>query len=173
MSNEFSDFPSYVERSSPKPRFLLIFFIVLLLIIAALAGLYFLGANSGNNLLQTKPVAPAPSSPLAQETPTATPVITQPPLERSELTVAILNGSGTPGAARGVSATLNELGYKVGTIGNAARFNYTGITIHVNEANRAYLALLEKDLKDANPDASISATVDNTIANDAEVIVGK
>lgn len=170
MNEGFSDFPSYVERSSPKPKLLLTFIIVLLLIIAALAGLYFLGANSNKELVQSVPIVPTPT---AGALPTATPAPTQPALERSGLTVAILNGSGTAGAARGVSSTLNGLGYTIGTIGNASRFNYEGITIHVNTENSAYLPLLEKDIKEANPDASISATIDNTIINDAEVIVGK
>lgn len=172
MSDGYSDFPSYVERSSPKPRLLLIFVIVLLLIIVALAGLYFLGASSGKNLLQTVSPAPTPTTTVAS-IPTATPVPTDVPIERRALKVAILNGSGTAGAARGISSTLNDLGYTIGTIGNASRFNYQGITILVNQANSKYLSVLEKDLKAANPNASISASVDDTIKNDAEVIVGR
>ncbi len=169
MNEGFSDFPSYVERSSPKPKLLLTFIIVLLLIVAALAGLYFLGSNSKKELVQSIPLVPTPTAG-AVSNPTTAP--TQPTLERSALTVAILNGSGTAGAARGVSSTLNGLGYTIGTIGNAKRFDYQGITIHVNKKNSAYLSLLEKDLKDANPKASISASID-TITGNAEVIVGK
>ena len=172
MNDGYSDFPSYVERSSPKPRLLLIFIIVFILIILALAGLYFLGASSGKNLLQTVSPAPTPT-PLAAQPPTPTIVVTQTLLERSELTVSILNGSGTAGAARGVSSTLNGLGYTIGPIGNADRFNYQGLTIHVTQENSAYLPLLEKDLKDANPNASISASIDDSIATEAEVIVGR
>lgn len=172
MSDSFSEFPSYVERSSPRPRLFLIFFIVLLLIIAALAALYFIGASSGKNILQT--IAPVSTpTPIVAVVPTSLPTPTTPQLERSELTVAILNGSGTAGAAKGVSSTLDELGYNIGTIGNAAKFTYTGITIHVKQSKNSYLSLLEKDIRDANPNASISATVDDTITQDAEVIVGK
>lgn len=172
MSDSFSDFPSYVERSSPKPRLLFMFVIVLLLIIVALAGLYFLGANSGKNLLQT--IAPAPTpTPASIQIPTPTIVITQPPLERSDLTIAIRNGSGTAGAARGISTYLDGLGYTLGPVGNADKFTYEGITIHVKQSQSAYLSQLEKDLKENDPDASISASVDDTIATEAEVIVGK
>lgn len=173
MSDGYSDFPSYVERSSPKPKLLLIFVIVLLLIIAALGGLYFLGASSGKNLL-LQAVAPAPTpTPIAILTPTPTVVVTQPPLERGDLTVAIKNGSGTAGAARGVSTYLEEVGYKLGPVGNADKFTYEGITIHVKQAQSAYLAQLESDIKKNDPDASISASVDDTITTEAEVIVGK
>lgn len=173
MSDSFSDFPSYVERSSPKPKLFLIFILVFLLVIAALAGLYFLGANKNNNFLQTRTVAPTPTI-IVAPIPTATPVITQPPIERSGLTVTILNGSGTAGAARGISSYLNGLGYTIGPIGNADNFSYTGLTVHVKQEKSAYLKQLEEDLKKYNPDiTSVSASVDNSIATEAEVIVGK
>lgn len=172
MSDSFSDFPSYVERSSPKPKLFLIFILVFLLVIAALAGLYFLGANKNSNLLQSGTATPSPTI-VTAPIPTATPVITQPPIERSELTVSILNGSGTAGAARGISSYLNGLGYTIGPIGNADNFSYTGLTIHVKQARSAYLKQLEDDLKKYNPGSSVSASVDDSIATEAEVIVGK
>jgi cytoskeletal protein RodZ len=173
MNEGFSDFPSYVERSSPKPKLLLIFIIVLLIIIAALAALYFLGANNKQEVVQSIPAAPTPTSPPVQSQPTITSVVSQPPLDRSTLTVAILNGSGTAGAAKGISSYLNGLGYNVGTVGNADNFTYTGITVHVRKSKSSYLSQLENDLKTHEPNASISASVDDTIATDAEVIVGK
>lgn len=169
MKDSFSEFPSYVERSSPKPKLLLIFVIVLLLIIAALAGLYFLGAGKNNQLVQSIPSEPTPTS--GSQPPTVVP--TQPVLERSDLTVAIKNGSGTVGAARGISSYLNGLGYSIGTIGNADKFTYTGITINIKKSKSNYLAQLQKDILENDKNATISASVDDTITTDAEVIVGK
>ena len=169
MKDSFSEFPSYVERSSPKPKLLLIFVIVLLLIIAALAALYFIGMNKDKKLVQSIPAVPTPT--VTAQSPT--PVITQVVLQRSTLTVAIKNGSGTPGAAKGISSYLNGLGYSIGAIANADKFTYEGITIHVKKNKSAYLEQLQKDILENDPKASISAGVDDTIKTDAEVIVGK
>jgi hypothetical protein len=169
MKDSFSEFPSYVERSSPKPKLLLIFVIVLLLIIAALAGLYFLGASKNYRIVQSIPNVPTPT--ITKQSPT--PLPTQPVLNRSDLTVAIKNGSGTAGAAKGISSTLNGLGYKIGTIGNADKFTYTGITVHVKKSKSNYLDQIKKDIIDSDSTASVSASVDDTITSDAEVIVGK
>jgi hypothetical protein len=169
MKDSFSEFPSYVERSSPKPKLLLIFVIVLLLIIAALAGLYFLGATKNNRVVQSIPTVPTPTPP--KQSPT--PLPTQPVLNRSDITVAIKNGSGTAGAAKGISSTLNGLGYTIGAISNADKFTYTGITIHVKKSKSQYLDQLKKDVMENDSAASVSASVDDTITTDAEVIVGK
>ena len=169
MKDSFSEFPSYVERSSSKPKLLLIFVIVLILIIAALAGLYFLGASKNNQIVQSIPAVPTPTS--GQQLPTTAP--TQPILERSDLKIAIKNGSGTAGAARGISSYLNGLGYSIGTIGNADKFTYTGITILVKKSKSSYLEQLKKDILENDKNATISASIDDTITTDAEVIVGK
>lgn len=169
MKDSFSEFPSYVERSSPKPKLLLIFVIVLILIIASLAGLYFLGANKNKQVIQSIPTAPTPT-PVVQ-IPTVAP--TMPQLDRGDLTVAIKNGSGTAGAAKGISSYLNGLGYKIGTIGNADKFTYTGITIHVKKSKSDYLKQLQQDILENDKNATISAGTDDTITTDAEVIVGK
>ena len=172
MSNGYSEFPSYVERSSTKPRLLLIFIIVFLLVVAALAALYFIGLNNNKNLVQSIPAVPTPTSGVAL-IPTEAPTISQIAPERGELTIAILNGSGTAGAARGISSYLNGLGYQIGPIGNADNFTYRGLTVHVKQSKSAYLALIEKDLRENDPNASISASVDDSIPTDAEVIVGR
>lgn len=169
MKDSFSEFPSYVERSSPKPKLLLIFVIILVLIIVALAGLYFLGASKNKHVVESIPSLPTPT--ITKHSPI--PVATQPILDRSALTVAIKNGSGTAGAAKGISSTLNGLGYTIGTIGNADKFNYTGITVHVKKSKSTYLDQLKKDILDNDKTASVSASIDDTITSDAEVIVGK
>jgi hypothetical protein len=169
MKDSFSEFPSYVERSSPKPKLLLIFIIVLVLIIAALAGLYFLGASKNNHIIQSVPAAPTPTIAIQRPTPSPAPKV----LNRSDLTVAIKNGSGTVGAAKGISSYLNGLGYTIGTIGNADKFTYTGITVHVKKNKSTYLGQLQSDILENDKNASISAGIDDTITTDAEVIVGK
>lgn len=101
-------------------------------------------------------------------------------LDRSKLGVAVLNGSGEAGAARGVSSYLEGLGYKILRVDNADVFTYNNLTVLVKKSKGNYAGLLRKDLQ-ANPSfaasnaayASVSASISDDITNDAEVIVGK
>lgn len=94
-------------------------------------------------------------------------------LDRSSLVLAVLNGSGEAGAAKGVSAYLESLGYKIARVGNADVFTYKNFTVIVKRNKSGFAGLLKKDLS-ANPAyASVSASISDDITGDAEVIVGK
>ena len=93
--------------------------------------------------------------------------------DRKDLKIAILNGSGVPGAAKGTSSHLEELGYVITKVDNADGFEYKGLTVKIKkDKNDEYLPLLKKDLAE-NSKAEITTKVDDTIETDAEVIVGK
>lgn len=164
----FSDFPAYTERSKGKPKAAVIFLIILILIAAGLGGLYFLGKNSGS----TSPATTVAPTEAPVEEPTATPEPT-PELDRSELTVSVLNGSGARGAAGGTAEILRNLGYTLGTTGNAENFNYEGITIIVSEESEEYLDLLKSDLEKEASASAVTASVSATLNSGAQVIVGK
>ncbi len=193
----FQEMPSYVERSRRKPRLLFVFIAIFLLAIALGVGLYFLGARNkspeskvapvpSSNLTPTKSPTTGPSatqsasvSPSGKTTPT--PIKSGPTagpspkaeLDRSKLTIAVLNGSGTPGAAKGISSYLNGLGYTIKSVGNADNFTYTNITIKIKKSKSAYLPQLKKDLAKSPTPSPVSDSVDDSISTDAEVIVGK
>ena len=188
----FQDFPPYVQQSKGKPKFLVLFLIVFVLVLAILAGLYFLGGASKKSIDKVMPVptsaivlpSPTPASPSASVsilpsgkiTPTSKigPTGVSSSTQRSELKVAVHNGSGVVGAAQKTSSYLKELGYNVVSTGNADGYSYTGITIKVRKNKSAYLAMLKKDLPPiASKGATIVGSIDDTIATDAEVIVGK
>jgi|SRR5579885_1664256 len=185
--SEVQEFPGYVQKSSHKPRLLLIFVILLVLTIIVLIGLYLLGAKTKklttfiSSVPHLSPTLQPTSMPSATVSATVTTAATPsgkltitPTLSttsRSALSLAVLNGSGVPGAAEKVSEKLTGLGYNVTTTGNADTFTYQGITIKVKKTASSYLPLLKKDL--ASESASISAGIDNAISVDAEVIVGK
>lgn len=173
----FQDFPVYAETSKGSSKGVLILFVVIFLVAAILGGLYFLGRTqkSGVSAKAQPTETPAPTQ-VATSTPSATVSATLTPspsisisLNRSKLAVAVLNGSGVRGAANNTAATLRNLGYTVGATGNAARFNYTGITILIKKAESAYSDLLKKDLN--APGAAV--TIDDTITTDAVVIIGR
>ena len=143
-----------------------------------------------------KPVAETPT-PITQDTPTqphedGTPTTTPKPtgkvtptpangtptptttsgLERSNLDVAVLNGSGEAGAATKVSDALKKLGYNVVSFGNADNFDYETTEIQVKSTKKSYLDRLKTDLSDSYTITSATADYTGTSA-DAVVIVGK
>ncbi len=182
----FQDFPSYVQESKSKPKFLVLFIIVFVCVLLVLAGLYFLGGKS-KKVEKVMPVpttavvlpSPTPASASASVSPSPMGKIKPEPTgasltQRSDLRVAVLNGSGIVGAAQKTASYLDGLGYKVVTTGNADGYSYTGITIRVKKSKSAYLAMLKKDLTaNASKSATIVGNIDDTIATDAEVVVGK
>lgn len=183
MSEEssFSNYPSYGEKNVRKSHFVAIFFIILLVVIIILVGLYFLGASKKGSLKVIPSATPTHSSgktgsgqaPTTAQQVTATPTLTPTPatLDRSKLNVVVLNGSGVAGAAQNISTTLSDLGYTVKSVGNASKFDYVGVTIFIKTDKKEYLDMLKKDLAKKAP--TITANVDDTIKNDAEIIVGK
>jgi hypothetical protein len=186
----YQDFPSYTTKSRNTSRFFLLFIIFLLLVAGILAGLFFLGFSKRDaGLAITSPKVTATEEPLPTSSTSAamfnisvspgstggelSTVDRKTKLNRGELKVAVLNGSGEPGAAGGVSSYLKELGYNIGSVGNADVFTYRNLTVMVKSGKSSYAALLKKDLQ-ANPSfASVSASINNSISADAEVIVGK
>lgn len=92
-------------------------------------------------------------------------------LDRADLTIIVQNGSGEAGVAKTMADKLTALGYVVSSTGNADNYDYAQTAIQVKSADKAFLALLRKDLGD---DYTIgTATSDYTGSGDAVVIVGK
>lgn len=92
-------------------------------------------------------------------------------IDRSEVSVSVLNGSGTSGAASEVGDYLTGLGYDVTGTGNADNFDYTDITISVKSGQTAILNQLKKDLSSQGTIGDTST--DYTGSGDAEVIIGQ
>jgi flagellar basal body-associated protein FliL len=170
--------PTYVEKSSNKKRLVVIFLVVLLLLIAGLGALYLLGSSAKHS---PNPTNPIPTETAASPTPTsstsaqlsATPSAALSPTPNlTSLTVSVLNGSGTPGAAGKVADALKNVGLTNVTTGNANAYTYTGITVYVKD--KSNLPLVQNALHAAtSPSTKVTASVDNTIPTDIEVIVGK
>lgn len=116
----------------------------------------------------TPSVTPKASPTGAKGTPTPT---TTSGLDRSNLKIAVQNGSGVAGAATKATDILKKLGYEVASSGNADNFEYTDTTIQVKSTKKGYLDMLKKDLGDTYTIGS--ATSDYTGEADAVIIVGK
>jgi len=95
-------------------------------------------------------------------------------LDRADLMVAVLNGSGERGAAKTLSEYLEDLGYKIVKVDNADGFGYADLSIMVKEDKNSFLDLLKKDIESNPAFASVSsARVYDNINSDAVVIIGE
>lgn len=181
--------PAYAP--APKKRT----FIPLLLVVIAIAGIFFgarqfLGSQTESEIVATPtptPIEePTPTEePEVEETPTPQPSNTPTPkptanpidkvtgLDRSELSIAVQNGSGEKGVASQASDFLKNLGYHILTIGNADNFSYEKVTIEVKQAKSGFLPLLKNDLSATYTIGTASATLSATSSADALIIVGQ
>ena len=115
--------------------------------------------------------------------PTSTPTPTKAPilgskdsttgLDRSDLNISVLNGSGETGAAGKISTFLKELGYTVSSVGNAETYDYTNVTILIKTSKKDYLPLLKKDIEGTYTVGATSEDLTASSSADAHVIVGK
>lgn len=112
--------------------------------------------------------APTPtSSPVASTTPvataTATPVAVNPDV-LAAFKVSVLNGSGQIGGAGKVKSLMENAGFKVGSTGNAASFNYTDTMIQTTDKVSAeVVAVLKKALS-----KDYSVEVGKALASDSK-----
>jgi LytR cell envelope-related transcriptional attenuator len=172
-------------------RALFVCAILLILLAIFLAALYVLGSHvksskdDSADLEDRITVVPLPTSSASAVLRFGTPVDLQEKdydistidrktkLDKSNLKVTVLNGSGVRGAAKDVAEYLEELGYKIVKVDNADGFGYTNLTLMVKESRGEYMGLLKRDLE-ANPVfASVSARIYDNISSDAVVVVGR
>jgi hypothetical protein len=105
--------------------------------------------------------------------PTANPVDKKTGLNRSELSVAVQNGSGEVGVAGKMAAILKDLGYNVASTGNADNYDYQNVTIQVKSDSSDFLSLLKSDLSGTYTIGDTSSDLDASTSEDAIVIIGK
>lgn len=102
--------------------------------------------------------------------PTAEPSPT-PSVNREDLAVRILNGSGTPGKAGEMQDILTEAGYTETVTGNADSFDYETTEIQLKEEVEDALSLLQDDLSDYI-DITDAETLDADDDADVVIIIG-
>ncbi len=170
-------------------------FALLLIVIGILLILFFLGKHFFGGSSKKTEVTPTPSSyQFPTDTPTQTPsttpslsptvsatptsVKTNPVdkttgLDRSTLSVSVLNGSGVTGAANKASTILKNLGYRVVSTGNADNSNYQNVTIQVTSSKSSFLPLLKNDLSSSYTIGNASSNLSASSSADAVVIIGQ
>ena len=108
--------------------------------------------------------SPSPKPP----SPTATPA---PSIDKKEIRVKVLNGSGIPGKASDVKAVLTEKGYQQVLTGNADEFDYKVTEIQIKKDASDSAATIKADLKE-NVTAPKITVLDEKETADVVIIVG-
>jgi hypothetical protein len=155
----------HTNRSS-KPIVLWAIVLVVACLVAGGSLLMVNGKKKGPSIVSTSTPSAAPSLKV-----TTTPTISA--IKRSDITIQVLNGGGVVGAATKMKTFLEGKGYSVSETGNADSYTYNETVISVKAKKKAYLSLLEGDLKDTYSLGTSSAALDDTVSYDARVTVGK
>jgi len=156
-----------MEEVKPKKKGKLTTILLFVLIIAAIGGGVFLFTKiRGGKQSETEPT---PATEVV-ETPTPTP---EPELNRADLTVQVLNGTGEPGAAGGGKDLLEELGYGEVETGNADSYSYEESEISLKEEKADYFDLLYADLSTGYLVSSKLLVLDEDSEYDVVIVLGK
>lgn len=114
-------------------------------------------------------------TPLASPAPEVSPLPSSSPevqLNRKDLQIQVLNGSGVVGAAKKAQDYLEGLGYKVAAVGNASSSDYTTTQISLKDSKKDYLSILKKDLLGKYDVANTADSLEDNSKYDAVIILG-
>jgi len=126
-----------------------------------------LNFNFGLTQTQPKPTSKiTQAKPLPKSTATPTPIV-----NKTELKIKILNGSGTPGKANEVKNLLKEKGYQEILTDNADSFDYEQTQLQVKKSISLATTTIKNDLKD-NVSSFKETTLDEDEAADIVIIIG-
>lgn len=144
-------------------------------ILVLTGGGIFLYRKKSAKIPSTPEVAQATPSPQteAEVTPEEEPTPTIETLNREDLKLQVLNGSGVAGTASKAKEFLEGLGYKDVDAGNADSYNYEETEISIREDKKDYLELLTDDLSEKYTLAEETKTLDEESEFGVIVILGK
>jgi len=170
-----NDFKSQIlregQKTKPGANYLYIFATVVF-IFALVGSGYFLYQNllkDGGEINHPEgTVVPIEES---QNSPTPTPT-TEVKLDRTELTIQILNGSGAPGVAGKAQEYLESLGYNNVDTGNADAYDYEETIISIKPDKEVYLDLITEDLAEEYTVADKAKELDEGSDFDIVITIG-
>lgn len=165
--------PIYQESQDKNAKWL--WLLIFLIIIGALAFAFFRGIGpfgaispfiKGTSFSSPSPSPVAISSPSAKESPSSA------ELDRSEVSVRVLNGSGVSGAAASARDILEKLGWSVDSIGNADADDYEATKVRAKADFSDLADLMASDLSSDFDASTSSDELEASDSADIEVIVG-
>lgn len=164
--------PIYQESQDKNAKWL--WLLIFLIIIGAVVFAFFRGIGpfesispftKGSASPTPTPSPIAVSSPTTQESPAAD-------LDRSEVSVRVLNGSGVTGKAASVRDFLEELGWTVDSIGNADGSDFESTEVRFKADSSDFADLIVEDLSSDYDASTSSDSLEASDSADIEVIVG-
>lgn len=191
--NQFGQFTPYTKKTqSPKVRaFVYVIIFAIIIAGAMIIGNVFLSQRSEENNPEPTPttaVTPTPTptdettptpeeekvTPTRSTTPTPTGKVATTPTTAAKkgVTVRVLNGSGTQGAAGDAASVLLDAGYTITGTGNADTFDYDQTVIQIKKSKQAEAANIRKALSSEYTVSSTTESLAETAQVDAIVIVG-
>jgi hypothetical protein len=165
-------FPEEKIKKKRNARIVILLLILAILIVSLIGLIYYRQQqNEQRENLRPTPSVPVNANTRNITTPTNTPAPT-PDIERSDIVVRVLNGSGTAGVASTAQEFLEAKGYETIETGNADAFDYTETVIQLKPEIEAFRSLLEEDLRDSYQLSDEEAVLDDDEEVDVVVIIG-
>ena len=160
-----SSFRADESKSSSGAKKKIILFIIVAVLVAILAGVILFMLGGSATAPKDEPTPPTETAP----TPTPTPE-----LDRADLTLEVLNGSGEGGVAGEVASALEDLGYASPiSTGNADAYDYEETVIQLQEEFADFFDMLKEDLENEGyVVADEYEELDANATTDGVVIVG-
>lgn len=156
-----------VHKKSPIAAVLLWALGVIGVVVAI--GAIIIATSRGSIQMPVIGAKPTPT-PTVAPMPTATPT---PAVDKTKVSIQVLNGSGIAGEANKMKTLLEEKGYTVEGTGNAKSYEYKQTEIQVTADNEAFISFLTADLAGSYVVGSSAATLKSSLPYNVVVIVGK
>lgn len=165
--------PIYQESQDKNAKWL--WLLIFLIIIGAVVFAFFRGIGPFESIspFAKNFASPTPSpSPVAISSPISEPSPSTEDLDRTEVNVRVVNGSGVSGKAASVRDFLEEIGWKVASIGNADADDYETTEVRFKADSKKFESLILDDLSSDYDASASSDDLDASDSADIEVIVG-
>ena len=157
----FGPMPTESKIKSNKLFWIIIIVFATLGVAAGGIGVYLQNRSQPTSTISPTPEASLLPSPSAEVL-----------LNKKDLQIQILNGSGVTGAAKKAQDYLEGLGYTVSAVGNASSSDYTTTQISLKDSKKDYLPLLKKDLSEKYEVADTIDSLEDNSKYDAVIILG-
>lgn len=179
LSLKFPEVEFHGESIIEKMNWKLVFSILIMLIILIGGGFLLKNLWGKANFKALLPSArPTPTNtpipgPKFSPTPLPTVIPTPTPLNKADLKIQILNGSGTTGVATRAQVFLTEDGWVIDTVANADRYDYENTQIKIKKSKEVFAEMLKTKLSEKYAVADVIGELSEDNSVDAIVIIGK
>lgn len=165
--------PIYQQSQEKNAKWL--WLLIVLIVIGALAFAFFRGIGPFANISPFVKQEVSSPTPFVQSSPTASSPspISETEIDKTQPAIRVLNGSGIAGLASSAKDFLENLGWRVTSVGNAQAYDFDKTQVRLKDGFVKYQEALVGDLSDKYSVEVSSDSLSSTDSADIEVIVGK